>query len=436
MRKIKFKISPFAKILLTFICVILTGTCLLMLPYASSNSPLSFINALFMSTSSVCVTGLSVVGNLATDFTFFGQFIIVILMAIGGLGFLTFSTFFLVVIGAKLGLSDRFLMKEVWNVDSTKGIIRLVKNIVLLALGIQFIGTIANYFILLKDFGSKAIWISIFQSISSFNNVGFDILGNSNSMVSFNSHVLLNLSTMMLIVIGGIGFVTIFDIFKNKYWNKFSLTTKVILLMSPVLIVTGCILIKLCMWNELTWLQSIFTSVASRTAGFAVFDMSKLSTSAYIVLLVLMYIGAAPCSTAGGIKITSFFVLIVSMFKYSVGKKPVIFKRTIPEQTVRKASALFVITIFYIIIATFLVSVFDSSLGLKEILFEVVSAFGTVGFSMGITGSLSVCSKIVIIITMFLGRIGTLTIMNFTNNNWLNDDQYEIEYVEEKIIVG
>ena len=437
MRKIKLKISPFAKILISFAIIILIGATLFSLPVSTTGSPMGFINALFMSTSSVCVTGLSVLGNLSVDLTFFGQLVMVILMAIGGLGFLTLSTFFFMIIGAKLDLSDRFLMREVWNMESSKGIIKLVRNIVLFALGVQVVGTIANFCILLKYFEpGSAIWKAIFQSVSAFNNVGFDILGNSNSMVNYSTDVLLNLSTMLLIIIGGLGFVTIFDIFKNKFWKKYSLTTKVVLLMTPVLIIVGGLLFKFCMWNEFTWLQSFFSSVASRTSGFSTVDMSTLSSSAYIIMIILMYIGASPCSTGGGIKTTTFLVLLVTMKRFATGKKPVLFKRTLPGQTIKKATSLFIFSITYILFATFLISIFDPSLGIRELLFEVVSAFGTVGFSMGITAGLSVASKIVLIITMFIGRIGTITIMNIANNKWLSEEQSAIEYVEERIIVG
>lgn len=433
----KYKISPYIKIFLTFIAVIIVGAIFLVLPFSTTNGNLPFIDALFMSTSSICVTGLSVVSNLSVEFTFFGQFVILILMIIGGLGFLTFTTFFFVIIGTKIGVTDRFLMKEAWNLDTTKGVIKLVKNIVLCALGIQVFGSIINYFILVKPFGwIKAIWISIFQSVSAFNNVGFDILGSNNSMIGFSNNILLNLTTMFLIIVGGIGFVTLFDILKNKRWSKLNTSTKVIVIITPILVVFGGILIKLCMYGKITWLQAFFQSVACRTAGFSTINMSEINTAVYVILITLMFIGGSPCSTAGGIKTTTFFVLVVSVFKFSMGKKPTIFKRRISDQTIIKAFSLFTFSVMYILLATIGVSLFDSALSFREVLFEVVSAFGTVGFSMGITSSLSIGSKIILIISMFLGRLGPLTIMNTMNKNWLNTDIQTIDYVEEKIIVG
>lgn len=436
MRKIKFRISPFAKILLSFAILIILGSVLLVLPAATTGKPLSYIDALFMSTSAVSTTGLSVVGDLAIELTFFGQFVMLILMIVGGIGILTFTTFFIMIIGAKLDMSDRFLMREVWNVDSTKGIIKLVRNIVLIAIGVQILGALTNFLILLKYFDANdAIWKGIFHSVAAFNNAGFDIFG-STSMIDYKGDALLNLSTMILIIIGGIGFVTIFDVFKNKYWKKFNLNTKVTLMMAPILIIVGGVLIKLCMWNEMSWLQSFFTSISSRSTGFSTYNMANINSAVYILLLCLMFIGASPCSTAGGIRTTTFLVLLLTMTKYSTGRKPVIFKRTIPNQTIRKAVSLFIFTIAYIFMAAFAISVFDPAIGAKEILFEVVSALSTTGFNIGITQSFGIGSKIVLIITMLFGRIGTFTVLNIANNKWLTEEHSEIEYAEEKVIVG
>lgn len=355
----KIKLSPYIKILLTFVIVILIGSIFLVLPFSSSGKNLSYVDALFMSTSSVCVTGLSVLKNLSVDLTFFGQFVVLILMIIGGLGFLTFSTFFFVVIGAKLGITNRFLMREVWNVTNAKGIIKLVRNIVLFAMCFQLFGAIINYFILLSTFGPvKSIWVSIFHTVSSFNNVGFDIFGSS-SMINYHNNILLNISTMILIIFGGIGFVSMFDIIKNRRWKNLSITTKSIIVITPILIVSGALLIKLCMYGKISWLEAIFQSVASRTAGFATIDMSSINTSVFVILIVLMFIGGSPCSTAGGIKTTTFFVLCISMFKISIGKQPTIFKRKISNITILRSFVILTLSIMFVILSTFLVSILD-----------------------------------------------------------------------------
>ncbi len=434
----KIKLSPYVKILLTFIAVILIGAIFLVMPFSTVNKNLSFIDSLFMCTSAFCVTGLSVVNNIAVEFTFFGELILLILMMFGGLGFLTFSTFFFVIIGSKIDITNRYLMKESLNMNSAKGIIRLVKNIVLFALIFQLFGTIINYFILLKYFGPiKSIWVALFQSVSAYNNVGFDILGYSTSMYNYSGNVLLNLSTMFLIIFGGLGFVTIFDVFKNRKWRALNTTTKIVLIITPVLILFGAIFIKVSMYSNVTWLQSFFQSVALRTAGFSTIDVNEVNTSVYVVMLCLMFIGGSPCSTAGGFKTTSFIVLLISMFKLSIGKQPTIFKRKISNETIIKTFSLFALSIIYILFATFLVSIFDSGFGIREILFEVISAFGTVGYSLGITSSLSLGSKIIIIITMVFGRLGILSVLNTMNKHWLQGGDVEtVDYVEEKIIVG
>lgn len=312
----KFKISPYFTIILTFLAVILIGSILLVLPISTTAKHINYIDALFMSTSAVCVTGLNVVSNIATDFTIFGQVVIMLLMFIGGLGFLTLSTFFLMILGAKLGVTDRFLMKEAWNADSAKGIIKHIRNIVLFSVGVQLLGTIINYFIIREIVPNNSFWVAMFQSVSAFNNVGFDILGNSNSLIEYSGNVALNISTMLLIIIGGLGFVTIFDIFKNHSWKKITITSKIVLIVVPTLIVVGMLLIKIADYNNITWLQALFTSVASRTAGFTTVDLSTISTASVIVILILMYIGGAPCSVAGGIKVTTFMVLLVRVRKH------------------------------------------------------------------------------------------------------------------------
>ena len=436
MRKIKIKISPFAKILMSFLIIILIGAVLLALPTSSTGEPLNVLDALFMATSAVSTTGLSVVGDLAVDLTFFGQFVMLILMVLGGIGVLSFTTFFFMIIGAKLDMADRYLIREMWNVDSTKGVVKLVRNIVLIAVGVQVLGAIANFCILLKYFeAGDALWKGIFHSVAAFNNAGFDIFGEV-SMIDYRGDVLLNLSTMILIIIGGIGFVTIFDVLKNKWWKKFNLNTKVTLMMAPVLIITGGLLIKFCMWNEFTWLQSFFTSVSSRSTGFSTFDMSKINSAVYLLIVALMFIGASPCSTGGGIRTTTLLVVLLTMIKYPTGKKPVIFKRTLSSITIRKAVSLFIFSVAYVFISSFLIAVFDPALSPKDILFEVVSAFTTTGFNIGITQSFSVGSKIILIMAMLFGRIGTFTILNVANNKWLAQEHSEIEYAEERVIVG
>ncbi len=449
------KIHPYLIILISFLVVILMGSIMLSMPFASkSNESIGFINALFMSTSSVCVTGLSVMPNgLINDLTVFGNIVMVILMQIGGLSFITIAVFFFTVLGGKLGIVDAFLLKESLNQNSFKGLLNLVKKIMLVSFLVQGVCSFINVFPIYeyvtitnqyKNPVLSSFAISIFHSAASFNNAGFDLFG-SNSMEFFSSSstiiskasiILINSTTIFMIVIGGIGFTVILDVLKNKKWKKFSLHTKITLLATLMLIIGGMILVKLT--SDMSILDSLFTSVTSRTAGFATYNMSKLESfpAAYLIIILLMIIGASPCSTGGGIKTTTFAVLILSIISYAKGKKTKVFNRKIGEGQIFKAYALVVVAMMIVMIATILISISQPNLGFQKIFFEVVSAFSTTGLSMGITPNLNIFCKLIIIILMFLGRIGPLTVIGLVNKNWMASTTEKVQYVEEGVIIG
>ena len=239
-----------------------------------------------------------------------------------------------------------------------------------------------------------------------------------------------------MIVIGGIGFTVILDVLKNKKWKKFSLHTKITLLATLMLIIGGMILVKLT--SDMSILDSLFTSVTSRTAGFATYNMSKLESfpATYLIIILLMIIGASPCSTGGGIKTTTFAVLILSIISYAKGKKTKVFNRKIGEGQIFKAYALVVVAMMIVMIATILISISQPNLGFQKIFFEVVSAFSTTGLSMGITPNLNIFCKLIIILLMFLGRIGPLTVIGLVNKNWMASTTEKVQYVEEGVIIG
>lgn len=449
------KIHPYLIILISFLVVILMGSIMLSMPFASkSNESMGFINALFMSTSSVCVTGLSVMPNgLINDLTIFGNIVMVILMQIGGLSFITIAVFFFTVLGGKLGIVDAFLLKESLNQNSFKGLLNLVKKIMLVSFLVQGVCSFINVFPIYeyvtitnqyKHPLLSSFAISIFHSAASFNNAGFDLFG-SNSMEFFSSSstiisqasiILINSTTIFMIVIGGIGFTVILDVLKNKKWKKYSLHTKITLLATLMLIIGGMILVKLT--SDMSILDSLFTSVTSRTAGFATYNMSKLESfpATYLIIILLMMIGASPCSTGGGIKTTTFAVLILSIISYAKGKKTKVFNRKIGEGQIFKAYALVVVAMIIILIATLVISMSQPELGFQKIFFEVVSAFSTTGLSMGITPNLNIFCKLIIIILMFLGRIGPLTVIGLVNKNWMASTTEKVQYVEEGVIIG
>lgn len=442
----KNKISPYIVIILGFIGVIFLGTMLLLLPFATKeNVNLKFIDALFTATSAVCVTGLSAVPTLAGTFTLFGKIVIATLIEIGGLGFVTIVIFVFTLLGLKIGMQDRFLIKESLNQNSLKGMVRLVRFAVFVTLLIQGMGAIINFLVFKQYFSFwNAFGISIFHAISSFNNAGFDLFVEGHSLIPYQ-HPLLLINTALLIIIGGIGFIVINDIVTHKSWKKLSIHTKIVLFTSLGLIVFGMVILKILEWNNISWLQAFFTSVAARTAGFSVVDFNLFSSSALLIVMGLMYIGASPSSTGGGVKTTTFYTVFKYVASFSRGHSPVTFHRKIASGSVIKAFILIVFSLSFIFLAIFTISITEgvntniagsSGEVLKKLVFEVFSAFGTVGNSMGITPSLSWSSKLVLCFTMFFGRLGPITIISAWNRNWNMESNKGIKYIEEKIIIG
>ena len=431
------KITPYFYVMISFLIVVLIGTLLLFLPISKKEGSLSFLDALFTSISATCVTGLAVVP--ICDLSIFGRIVICILIEIGGLSFLTIAIFVLVILGKRLSIGSRFMMKEALNQNSASDIVPLIKRIVTISFSIQFVFMIINFVIfLLSGFNVlTSLEYSIFHTISAFNNAGFDIFGYD-SMISFSTNIALNISTMVLIVLGGLGFIVYIDIFNFKK-RYFHFHTKVVLTMSLVLIVAGTLILKLLMGSEITWLEAMFTSITTRTAGFTTIDLSEIAIKpVFMILLILMFIGASPCSTGGGIKTTTFFTMFVAIIYMAIGKKPKAFHRRISTDSILKAFTLSTIAIFYCIVVTFLIhaSLASSGISISDVAFEVVSAFGTVGLSTGITPSLNAFSKIVIGITMFIGRLGPLTIVSIWNRNWMKNTNSEVDYIEERIMIG
>lgn len=442
--KRKKKITPYLYVLISFACVILVGTLLLYLPISiKDGQSIKFVDAFFTSVSATCVTGLATV-NIASTFSMFGKIIIAILIEIGGLSFLTIAVFFLIIIGKKMGIGSRFMMKEALNQNSVSGIMTLIRRIICISFAIQGIFVLINFFIFL-GYGSSwqtALSYSIFHTISSFNNAGFDIFG-ANSMIDYSDKVLLNISTMILIVLGGMGFIVIVDIlnFKKRYLNFHS---KVVITMTVSLIIFGTLSIKLLMGANVTWLEALFTSVSTRTAGFTTIDLSFITKEpVFVIIIVLMFVGASPCSTGGGIKTTTLFTMIIAIFYLARGKKPKAFHRRISTESILKAFTLSTLAIIYCIVVVFIIyavqkqpSVDTFDFSLSSIVFETISAFGTVGLSVGLTPHLLVPCKLLICLTMFIGRLGPLTIVSIWNNNWMKNTNSEVNYIEERIMIG
>ena len=420
----------------------MVGTILFLLPISTvEGARFSFVDALFTATSAVCVTGLSPVFSMADTLTLFGKIVLAFLIQIGGLGIVTIAIYVLVIFGIKIGVTERYIIKEALNQSSMGGLVRLIKAIILTTIMIESVGVVLNFIVFIQDYPFwEAFGHSVFHAISAFNNAGFDILG-STSIQQYHNNILFNISTMIMIILGGLGFIVIQDIYKKRSWKHLNLFSHIVIKTSLFLIVAGTILIKLSDFDQITWLQAIFTSVTSRTAGFSTIDISILHRSTLTFIMALMFIGASPNSTGGGIKTTTFYTIFRSITCFLQGKQPVVKNRRIDEISRVKAFTIVILSFVSIFIAFLLVTriedenpLFDMSY--LNLLFETVSAFGTVGLSLGATPHLLDGSKITLTVLMFIGRLGPITIFGILNRNWGHPQVSSVEYATERIIVG
>ncbi|MDU2490609.1 MAG: potassium transporter TrkG [Clostridium celatum] len=425
------KIKPSRIIVLGFLMVILLGTILLMLPISiNEGKDVSFIDALFTSTSAVCVTGLIAI-DTADTFTIFGRTVVAFLIQIGGLGVTSVGVGFIMLMKRKIGIKERTLIKESMNLDSLKGVVKLVKSILLMTLIFESIGVILSYVVFSKDYAPlDALGISLFHSVAAFNNSGFDILGGLQNLIPYQNNILLNLTTCGLIILGGIGFLVIKEIIEVKSFKKFTLHTKIVIIMTVILLIVGTILLKLT--ENISWLGAFFFSTSARTAGFSTYPLSSFTNAGLFVIIILMFIGASPGSTGGGIKTTTLFTLYKSIYSTSTNKHCIAFKRKIPLAVILKAFNITILALFIICIGTFILSILEPNYTFMQLLFEVTSAFGTVGLSTGITPDLSDISKAIISLIMFIGRLGPMTIATI----WCCKEPSNAHYSEETVIIG
>ena len=404
------KQSPVRVIALGFALVILLGSVLLIMPFSVQEGvDVAYIDTLYTSTSAVCVTGL-----IATDagdtFTFVGQLILAALIQVGGLGVTSVGAGIILAMGRKINLKERSVLQEALNLDSAQGILRFLKSIFLMTLCFEGAGAALSFLVFVQDYPPlRALWISIFHSVAAFNNSGFDILGNFQNLIPYRDDLLLNLVTCGLIFFGGIGFLVIREVWQKRFcWRKLSMHSRVVISVSVVLIVVGALLIKLT--EDVTWLGAFFHSVSARTAGFSTYPLGEFNDTGLLVLAVLMFIGASPGSTGGGIKTSTFFALIQGIKSAATNKSEKAFRFAVPRDAFRKASVITLLALCVVIVGTYLMLIFDPQVTSMQALFEVVSAFGTVGLSTGITAGLSDASKLLSILIMYIGRLGPLTI--------------------------
>jgi len=436
--------NPPVTLMLSFLLVIIFGTILLMLPVSSKlNTVTPFMDALFTATSATCVTGLVVV-DTGTHFSFFGQMVILMLIQIGGLGIMTISTVFAIILGQRINLKLENIMYQVVGGSYAVNVFQLLKSIVLVTLVIESVGTLLLFARFAQDFQPmEALFLSLFHAVSAFCNAGFSPLGNN--LVSYVDSFMVNMVITALIIAGGLGFSVIIDLqhhaLKKDRARKLNLHTKIVLVTTAFLLVLGFTVFYLAEYNgamrgfsiHRRILGSWFQSVTLRTAGFNTIDLSQIGKASVLISIVLMFIGASPGSTGGGIKTTSFAVLTLSVISLLKGKRHIsVFKRRIHEYNFREATGLIMLSITIILVVLFFLMLVEPH-AFDKLLFEAVSAFGTVGLTLGITPQLTVIGKLLITVLMYVGRIGPLTMIYAFSTR---AKQININYAEEKIPIG
>jgi trk system potassium uptake protein TrkH len=423
MKKMKKRYLDPPKILvLGFAAVILIGALLLTLPIATEDGKgLSFLNALFTATSATCVTGLVVV-DTGDTFNMFGELVILSLIQIGGLGFMTFATFLFLLLGKRISLKERLLLQQSLNNLSIEGIVRLVKRVLIFTAVIEIVGgTILSIRFAFDMPIGKAIYFGFFHAISNFNNAGFDLMGEFRSLTPYVDDPVVVLTVCLLITLGGIGFIVMSELYEYSDTRRLSMHSKVVLVTSLILTLGAAILIFVFEYgNDKTLgslsntgkvLGSLYQAVTPRTAGSNTLPIADLTQPTLFLIILLMFIGGSSGSTAGGIKVTTLAVLVAATWSQIKGKEEVVlFKRRIVVETILKALTITLIGMFIVTALTMLLSITEKGHDFIFYLFEAASAFGTVGLSMGLTPELSPIGRILIIFTMFAGRLGPLTI--------------------------
>lgn len=405
-----------------FALIILLGGLVLSLPVSvpSGHSSIPFIDALFTATSATCVTGLVVV-DTGRDYSIFGQVVIATLIQVGGLGFMTMATLFAFVLKKRISLRERLILQEAFNQGSMEGIVRLIRKVLIYSLTIE--GTAAVIFAVRWSFDMpvhRAIYFGIWHAISMFNNAGFDLFGGFRSLTMYVDDVTVNLVAMSLIVLGGLGFVVISDLLDFRKRRRLTLHSKVVLTSTGILLFVGALVIFIFEYTNPATLGSVntlgkilgsmFQSVTPRTAGANTLDIGHLRQATQFFIIILMFIGASPGSTGGGIKTTTFTILVGAMIAMVRGKEDIVlFRYRLAKERIFKAITLTMIALFLVLAVSMLLSTTEDH-DFLSILFEVTSAFGTVGLTMGLTPLLTVFGKVMIILTMFAGRLGPLTL--------------------------
>ncbi|WP_245719442.1 TrkH family potassium uptake protein [Pelagirhabdus alkalitolerans] len=413
----KHELSPPQVLAAGFFVIILIGTLLLKLPI-STTEYLSWLDALFTATSAVTVTGLVVV-DTGGAFTHFGQIILMVLIQIGGLGLMTFAVMSILLLGKRIGLKERLLIQESLNQNSMGGVVRLIKALFFFAVGTELIATVILSFKWVPEYGfAQGVFNSLFHAISAFNNAGFSLW--SDSLSGYATSPVVNLTITFLFITGGIGFTVLYELFERKSFRHYALHTKVMLVGTffiNVIAIFSFFLLEFQNPETLGALSSgdqfwtsYFQAITPRTAGFNTLDYSTMNESTLLFTVFLMFIGAGSASTGSGIKVTTFVIILAAVYAYLRGRNEVrMFKRRVPLEIVHRSLSIIIMSLFFVFFSIFILSLTEN-LPIIALIFESFSAFGTVGLSVGITDQLSTIGKLVIMVLMFIGRVGPLTI--------------------------
>ncbi len=409
-------LNPPQFLIVTFLTLIIAGTLLLKLPISTVHS-ISFLNALFTATSAMTVTGLVVV-DTGTAFTLFGQTIIMGLIQLGGLGIMTFAVLIYIVLGRRIGIKERLLVKQALNQTSVGGVIRLVKKLLIFSLSVEAVAAIFLSVRWIPEMGfAKGLYASIFHAVSAFNNAGFSIW--SDSLSGYATDPVINIVISLLFIIGGIGFTVVFDMWKSKEFKDLMLHTKIMIVGTLVINVISFLVIFILEYNNPNTIADFtitgkmqaayFQAVTPRTAGFNSIDIGQMDDASLFFMLILMFIGGGSASTAGGIKLTTALAIVLATIAFFKDRdNAVVYRRRLDYRLIIRALSLTMGSVFVILCAVFLLELSQNAPFL-DVLFETISAFGTVGLSMGLTGSLTIFGKFIIIFTMLIGKLGPLT---------------------------
>ena len=455
----KKALNPYLLVIMSFVVFIFMGAILLMFPFCrQANNFGNFLDCLFLATSATCVTGLnSFVNGIGTELTFAGQLIVMILIQIGGLGFITLLTFIITLFYRKLQFKDRLLISMMVNSEEAAEVVIFVRKIILISFSFELFGFLLGLPVFLQYCNSvpEALWYSLFHSVSAYNNAGFDLFGSTSLVRGVGNAFIDGLPDwayyymcsyiMLLIVSGGISFLVVMDIFAKRRFGQLRVFTKISLLMTAVLLTTGFVFFLISEGFKSPF-DALFQSVTCRTAGFATINQDELSVFGKSFSCFLMFFGGNPLGTAGGVKTTTLFMIGLAMVSYMFGKKVTFFHRRFSNEVVVKAMSLVLLAVSTIVVIFVALCAFEnkldvSAIGLKTnkagvLIFETFSAFGTVGVSTGVTPYLSIGSKIVIIILMFIGRLGPITFFQLLGSKMRFEDQTKYHYVEEDFLIG